>query len=107
LALLSDLDRSLGYVGQQTDVPYLQVRNSRGDLVGLMRGPFQAKWLSYGSICFLEGRVPNATVGTDRFWSEMKKHEMLLQKWAQGRERWVCLLSDLPIETLKRIPMFR
>lgn len=88
---------------------YLQVRNSSGELVGLMSGEFLDEWIRRGWISFVESKPLSAKI--DPEWITWTTHNLNVQWWARqlpdDYETWPCLVTDLPIDTLKRIRFFR
>lgn len=98
-------------------ITHLQVRNAAGELVGLMRGPFPDEWIAMGTISFVEELPFCVTLEPDYSLPAYHRHDLRVQWWARptsrrfafepGYEKWPCLVTDLPIETLKRIRAFR
>jgi hypothetical protein len=95
-----------------SDLLYLHVRNSDGDIVGLMRGPFRVNQIRrVGYVSFV---LPQEwSSGADE-WPLYQRVDMRVDEWCFPRrdgtyafEVVPVLTTSLPLDELRRIRFFR
>jgi hypothetical protein len=89
------------------DAEYLQVRNSAGELVGLLRGAYPLTALRSGWVSFAVPAPNYDPCAVDAELLLFERLDLPVRVWRQGGEMYWCALSDLSVDRLRRIRHFR
>jgi hypothetical protein len=92
------------------DPLYLQVRNAQGELLGLMRGPFRIEWLRRGFVSFAQYRPFSVELDESAPVPNLEVINLPVNWWVPAPRSTIAyavLQTDLPLDELRRIALFR